>query len=76
MTLTEIDPQDLVTATEAALLMGVTARAVRFWTSKGLLVPVDLGDKGPRLYRIQDVTKAELASKRRLATRSRSQSAA
>ncbi|MER6112415.1 MerR family transcriptional regulator [Streptomyces hirsutus] len=65
MTLTQIDPRDLVTAAEAASLMGVTARAVRFWTSKGLLAPVDLGDKGPRLYRIQDVTKAELASRHR-----------
>ncbi|MEU6449611.1 MerR family transcriptional regulator [Streptomyces sp. NPDC046979] len=75
MTLTEIDPRDLVTASEAAILMGVTARAVRFWTTKGLLVPVDLGDRGPKLYRIQDVTKAELASKRRLATRSSSKAA-
>ncbi|MEU6224799.1 hypothetical protein [Streptomyces sp. NPDC047042] len=75
MTLIEIDPQDLLTAAQAAALMGVTACAVRLWASKGLMAHVDLGDKGPKLYRIQDVTKAELASSRR-AAQSRFQNAA
>ncbi|MFE2433326.1 MerR family transcriptional regulator [Streptomyces sp. NPDC059409] len=67
MELTAIDPRDLMTATQAAALCGVRPVTVRQWVFKGLLTAVNLGehDKGPKLYRLQDVARAEKATRAR-----------
>jgi DNA-binding transcriptional MerR regulator len=65
MELTAIDPRDLMTATQAATLCGVKPVTIRQWVFKGLLTAVNLGehDRGPKLYRLQDVAQAEKATR-------------
>ncbi|MEU6181178.1 helix-turn-helix domain-containing protein [Streptomyces coeruleorubidus] len=65
MELTHIDPLDLLTATEAAEMCGVKPVTIRQWVFKGLLTAVDLGeyDRGRKLYRLQDVARAEKATR-------------
>ena len=54
----------LVTAAEAALLLGVRRSVIRVWRQRGHLSPATEGP-GPLRYRLGDVWAAELATARR-----------
>ena len=54
---------DLITATEAASLCGVSAEAVRKWASRGILAAAGMDARGRKLYRLIDVAKAERATR-------------
>ena len=56
---------DLITATDAASLCGVTPDAVRQWASRGQLNPSGMDSRGRKLYRLIDVAKAERATRKR-----------
>ncbi|MET8185711.1 hypothetical protein ABZV15_07925 [Streptomyces sp. NPDC005246] len=72
MKLAEIDPRDLLTTTEAALMAGVRPVTIRQWAFRDLLKAVDLGkgDRGPKLYHRLDVAQAEKATRSRAPRRS------
>lgn len=59
----KIDPNRLVFASEAALAVRVSKQLVNSWVSRGLLKPVDEKD-GRRRYRLGDVMRVELATRR------------
>lgn len=63
MTLEQINPQDLMTYAEAALMMGVRPGTIRQWVHRGLMTPVDLGDRGPKLLHFEDISNAGLAAR-------------
>lgn len=54
---------DLITATEAASLCGVSAEAIRKWASRGILTATGMDERGRKLYRLIDVAKAERATR-------------
>lgn len=72
MALADIDPRDLLTATEAAAMCGVKPTTIRQWVYLGRLTHVHLGDgdRGLKLYHRLDVAKAEKATRARAPKRS------
>ena len=56
---------DLITATDAATLCGVTPDAIRQWASRGQLQAAGIDHRGRKLYRLIDVAKAERATRKR-----------
>lgn len=54
---------NLITATEAATLCGVTTAAVTNWSARGRLQVRGLDEKGRKLYRLLDVARAERATR-------------
>ncbi|MBF6133495.1 hypothetical protein IU501_10840 [Nocardia otitidiscaviarum] len=62
---------DLIPATDAARLCGVTTAAITNWVSRGHLCPVGLDERGRKLYRVLDVALAERATRDHPAARSR-----
>jgi excisionase family DNA binding protein len=57
--LREIDPNDLMTAAEAAEWLQVSPGAIRVWVHRGKLAAVDTGDSGPKLYHRLALAHAE-----------------
>lgn len=62
---------DLITATQAAALCGVTTQCVNNWVARGHLNASGLDERGRKLYRVIDVAKAERATRDHPAARIR-----
>jgi len=54
-----LDPDGLVTASQAAKIMRVTPATIRSWVRKGYLKVVGLNDRGRAMYNHVDVARAE-----------------
>lgn len=54
---------DLITATQAAALCGITTQAVTNWVARGHLSVSGVDERGRKLYRVIDVAKAERATR-------------
>lgn len=63
--------EDLITATQAAALCGVTTQAVNNWVARGTLVLAGLDDRNRKLYKVIDVARAERATRDHPAARNR-----
>ncbi|MFE3051588.1 hypothetical protein [Nocardia sp. NPDC059239] len=63
--------EDLITATDAAHLCGVTTAAIVNWVKRGHLDVAGLDERGRKLYRVIDVAKAERATRDHPAARNR-----
>ena len=53
----------LVTASEAAGLIGVGVSTICMWRTRGKIKPAGLDEKGRPLYRLLDIAKAERATR-------------
>ncbi|GAC1377757.1 MAG: hypothetical protein NVSMB4_07360 [Acidimicrobiales bacterium] len=57
----------LVTATEAAGILGVACSTITNWVARGHLAPSGLDHRGRKLYRLLDLGRAERATRERAA---------
>jgi len=62
---------DLITATDAAALCGVSTQAISNWVRRGHLSESGLDERNRKLYRVIDVAKAERATRDHPASRNR-----
>lgn len=56
---------DLITASEAATLCGVTQTAIRKWAHRNQLTAAGIDHRGRKLYRVIDVARAEHTTRTR-----------
>lgn len=57
-------PYSQVTATEAAQQFGLTIAAITNWVRRGHLKPAGLNHQGRKTYRVLDLAKADVATKK------------
>lgn len=62
---------DLITATDAAALCGVSTQAISNWVRRGHLKESGLDERNRKVYRVIDVAKAERATRDHPASRNR-----
>lgn len=63
--------EDLITATDAARLCGVTTQAINNWVARGHLTPAGIDDRNRRVYKVIDVALAERKTRNHPAARNR-----
>lgn len=54
------DEDTQITASEAAMLCGVSVQAIINWVGRGYLAPVGINRAGRKVYRLGDVRDTEL----------------
>jgi len=63
--------EDLITASDAASLCGVTTQAISNWVRRGHLKEAGLDERNRRLFRVLDVALAERKTRDHPAARNR-----
>lgn len=51
------DPPDLLTIRQAAEKLNVSIWTLRLWDKKGLLVPIRIGSRKDRRYKLEDIER-------------------
>lgn len=54
-----IDPEGLITTSQAAELAGVSTGAIRQWVRRGHLEKAGIDERGQSMFRVADVARAE-----------------